>query len=130
MTAEIRPIPPQNIPFVWDQISDGIEKVRAKAGIDDPDCIYKRLCDSEAFLFITPECFFILLPIHRDAPSVLVWVAYGTGGGLITKYLPVVEALARDIGAQQIEIESPRPGYRRVFKDWAREGNHYTRRLI
>ncbi|MBB20254.1 MAG: hypothetical protein CMP20_12445 [Rickettsiales bacterium] len=125
----IRPILSHNIPIVWGDIAEGIEAVRAKAGIDDPEQIFRRLCRSEAFLFFVPEGFFILLPVYRQVPSVLVWVAYGKGTGLIGKYLPKIESLARDIGAQQVEIDSPRPGYRRLFKDWTRNGSHYIRRL-
>lgn len=125
----IRPILSHNIPIVWGDIADGIEAVRAKAGIDDPEQIFRRLCRSEAFLFFVPEGFFILLPVCRQVPSVLVWVAYGKGTGLIGKYLPKIESLARDIGAEQLEFTSDRPGYRRVFRDWQRTGQRYIRRL-
>lgn len=125
----IRPILPHNIPIVWGDIAEGIEAARAKAGIDDPEQIFLRLCRSEAFLFFVPEGFFILLPVYRQVPSVLVWVAYGKGTGLIGKYLPKIESLARDIGAEQLEFTSDRPGYRRVFRDWQRTGQRYIRRL-
>ncbi|MCZ4284538.1 hypothetical protein O4H29_06785 [Marinobacter salarius] len=125
----IRPILSHNIPIVWGDIADGIEAVRAKAGIDDPEQIFRRLCRSEAFLFFVPEGFFILLPVYRQVPSVLVWVAYSKGTGLIGKYLPKIESLARDIGAEQLEFTSDRPGYRRAFRDWQRTGQRYIRRL-
>lgn len=125
----IRPILPHNIRIAWGDIAEGIESVRAKAGIDDPEQIFRRLCRSEAFLFFVPEGFFILLPVYRQVPSVLVWVAYGKGTGLIGKHLPKIESLARDIGAEQLEFTSDRPGYRRVFRDWQRTGQRYIRRL-
>ena len=128
---EIKPVPASDIPATWPVLQKGLKSIRDKSDPDlNTDLIYQRLTDSEAFLFLTPEGFFILLPIHGRIPSVLVWQAYAEGQGMIVKYLPAIESLARKIGAHQIEFKSTRPGYRRVFRDWQRDGKRYTRRLI
>jgi len=128
---EIKPVPASEILATWPVLQKGFKSIRDKADPDlNTDLIYQRLTDSEAFLFLTPEGFFILLPIHGRIPSVLVWQAYAEGQGMIVKYLPAIESLARNIGAHQIEFKSTRPGYRRVFHDWQRTGQRYTRRLI
>ena len=133
MTAskDIQPVPANTLPAIWPTLQEGLESIRDKADPDlNFDLIHQRLADSEAFLFLTPEGFFILLPLHGRIPSVLVWQAYAEGQGAIRKYLPAIEQLARNIGAHQIEFKSTRPGYRRVFHDWQRTGQRYTRRLI
>jgi len=122
-------VSPVLIPEVWPDILPGLQTMQKKAGGDSPDTIQKRLVEHEAFLFTVPEGFFVLLPVARAQPSVLVWAAYGVGGGLIQKYEPVISALARKVGAFTLEFESPRPGYRRALKHWKRTGNRYTRRL-
>ena len=128
---EIKPVPASEIPATWPALQKGLKSIRDKADPDlSFDLINQRLTDSEAFLFLTPEGFFILLPLHGRTPSVLVWQAYAEGQGMIHKYLPAIEKLAREIGALQIEFKSTRPGYRRVFRDWQRTGQRYTRRLI
>ena len=128
---EVKPVPASEIPATWPALQKGLKSIRDKADPDlSFDLINQRLTDSEAFLFLTPEGFFILLPIHGRTPSVLVWQAYAEGQGMIVKYLPAIESLARNIGAHQIEFKSTRPGYRRVFHDWQRTGQRYTRRLI
>ena len=124
-----RLVQPEDLQAAWPSILPGLKRVKAKAGADDFGLIHRRLVSREAFLFTVPEGFFILMPLHRKEPAVLVWVAYGEGGGLLHRYLPVIEDMAREIGAEHIEFESPRPGYRRVFHDWQRTGNRYTRRL-
>jgi len=128
---EVKPVPASEIPATWPVLQKGLKSIRDKSDPDlNTDLIYQRLTDSEAFLFLTPEGFFILLPLHGRIPSVLVWQAYAEGQGAIRKYLPAIEQMAREIGALQIEFKSTRPGYRRVFRDWQRDGQRYTRRLI
>ena len=122
-------IPPEDIDSAWPGLSVGFQAVKAKAGLDDLNLIRQRLIARQAFLFVAPNGFFILLPIHTTCPAVLVWVAYGLGGGQIKKYVPIIEALALEIGAEQIEIESPRRGYQRIFHDWQKLGDRYIRRL-
>jgi len=129
LKSKVTMIPSEAVPDVWPNILPGLEVVKKKAGTDDFELIYQRLTDNEAFLFLVPEGFFILLPIYRQHPVVLLWIGYGVGGGLLARYMPLVEAMARDIGAETVEIESTRPGYRRVLKHWQRTGNRYTRRL-
>jgi hypothetical protein len=131
VSESIQSVPAKAIPAIWPTLQKGLESIRDKADPDlNFDLIHQRLTDSEAFLFLAPEGFFILLPLHGRIPSVLVWQAYAEGQGMIVKYLPAIEKLAREIGALQIEFKSTRPGYRRVFRDWQRTGQRYTRRLI
>ena len=128
---EVKPVPASDIPATWPVLQKGLKSIRDKADPDlNADLIRQRLTDSEAFLFLTPEGFFILLPLYERIPSVLVWQAYAEGQGMLRKYLPDIESLARNIGAHQIEFKSTRPGYRRVFRDWQRTGQRYIRRLI
>jgi len=122
-------VPSEAVPEAWQGILPGLKAVQSKAGTDDFRVIYRRLTAGEAFLFLAPEGFFVLLPVYRDAPSVLIWIAYGVGVGLLRKYMPLLEEMARDIGAEAVEIESTRPGYRRALKHWKRTGNRYIRRL-
>lgn len=126
----VQPVPVTDIPVVWGSLQKGLEVVRDKAASDlHFDLVYDRLCASQAFLFLIPEGFFILLPRHDGTPTVLIWIAYAEGQGMIRLYLPIIESLARDIGAKQLEFTSDRPGYRRVFRDWQRTGQRYIRRL-
>ena len=130
-SKDVKPVPASEIPATWPVLQKGLKSIRDKSDPDlNTDLIYQRLTDSEAFLFLTPEGFFILLPLHERIPSVLVWQAYAEGQGMLRKYLPDIESLARNIGAHQIEFKSTRPGYRRVFRDWQRDGQRYIRRLI
>lgn len=129
-SPSVTPIPAASIAGVWESLLPGLEIVRQKAAPDlSPDLVRARLERREAFLFLIPVGFFILLPIHDQTPRVLIWAAYAEGGNAIPKYLPAIEALARDIGAHHLEFESDRPGYRRVFRDWQRKGQRYIRRL-
>ena len=67
-------MPASDIPATWPVLQKGLKSIRDKADPDlSFDLINQRLTDSEAFLFLTPEGFFILLPIHGRIPSVLVW---------------------------------------------------------
>lgn len=130
-TATPQPVPAAEVARVWPSLQFGLEVVRNKAAPDlDFALVHDRLQASQAFLFLIPEGFFILLPQHQSAPSVLIWVAYAEGQGMILKYLPHIERLAQQIGAHTLEFESARPGYRRVFRDWQRTGQRYIRRLI
>lgn len=127
----VQPVPVTDIPVVWPSLQKGLEVVRDKAAPDLRfDLVHDRLSASQAFLFLTPEGFFILLPRHDRIPIVLIWIAYAEGQGMIRLYLPIIESLARDIGAEQLEFTSDRPGYRRVFRDWQRDGQKYIRRLV
>lgn len=127
---DVQPVPAADIPAVWPSLQKGLTIVRDKAAADlHFDLVFSRLTASEAFLFLTPEGFFILLPRHDRIPIVLIWIAYAEGQGMIRLYLPIIESLARDIGAEQLEFTSERPGYRRVFRDWQRDGQKYIRRL-
>mgnify|MGYP006428804023 CR=1 FL=1 len=126
----IYPVPSSNIPNVWRQIKQGLDVVKSRACSDWTfELVKSRLMASEAFLFLAPEGFFILMPRYTSEPSVLIWIAYSVGRSAIPHYLPTVERLAREIGAKNLEIESDRPGYQRVFRDWQRTGNKYIRRL-
>ena len=128
--ASARPVPAAEIKAVWPSLQRGLQVVKRKA---DPylnlDSIRERLAASEAFLFLIPRGFFILRPIHRSTPVVLIWVAYARGGKAIEKHLSTINRLALDIGATHLEFRSSRPGYRRVFSDWQRDGQRYTWRL-
>lgn len=126
----VQPVPAKDIPGVWPSLQKGLAIVRDKAAPDlHFDLVLNRLTASEAFLFLVPEGFFILVPRHDRIPIVLIWIAYAEGQGMIQRYLPIIESLARDIGAEQLEFKSDRPGYRRVFRDWQRTGQRYIRRL-
>lgn len=124
------PVPALAVPRVWASLQAGFKVVQRKAANDlDPTTIREHLTAQRAFLFLIPEGFFILQPQQRDLPCVLIWVAYARGQGMIARYLPDIEKLARQIGAQCLVFESDRPGYRRVFHDWQRIGRQYLRRL-
>ena len=75
-TTEVQPVPAREIPATWPTLQEGLNAIRDKA---EPtlsfELIHERLIQSEAFLFLAPEGFFILLPIHGRIPSVLVWQA-------------------------------------------------------
>jgi len=114
----------------WLEVQRGLAVVARKAPADwTPDSIRESCRKGDAFLFRVPEGFFILRPLANPV-RVHVQVAYGNGGGLIQRYEPHIENLARSIGATEITFDSIRPGYRRAMRHWTRNGNHYTRRIV
>lgn len=123
------PVTPDQIDGLWPEIEAGLAIVARKAPAEWTSEEVRDACRSlRAFLFHSPDGFFILQPLAPD--TVHVWIAYGTGRNLIPQYLPKIEDLARAIGARRLTFTSVRPGYRRVMRGWIREGNHYTRILM
>lgn len=112
----------------WAVIKPGLKRVRLKAGGDwTPHKLRKACRRTQAFLFVAPEGFVILRP--DPGPVLHLWVAYGTGGGLIHKYQSFIDQLARDIGAERITIQSQRAAYRRLPGWTATGADTYERRV-
>jgi hypothetical protein len=61
----------------------------------------------------------LALRVDRNLELFLdVWVAIGTGAhGMVEKYLPEVESIARDLGARRIVMQSPRLGWMRKLPE-------------
>lgn len=111
----------------WAVIKPGLKHVRMKAGGDwTPHKIRKACRQKQAFLFIAPEGFVV---VRADPKALHIWVAYGKGGGLISKYQPFIDQLARDISATRITIQSQRTAYRRL-PGWTATGRDTYERSL
>lgn len=119
-----------NIDDHWLDIAPGLLCVQRKADVPWTLSEIRDACRNEqAFLFVAHEGFVIVRPESAAGiPRLFVWAAYGLGGGLIAKYQPFIEHLARDMGARSIRFHSTRRGYERL-QGWKREGNYYERIL-
>lgn len=112
----------------WPEVERGLAVVAEKAQDEIAPTIIREDCQKQRLHFFkVPEGFFILATRIGPPVTVHIKIAYGTGGGLIAKYLPHIEKLARMAGASRITFESKRPGYRRALCDWHRDGIHYWR---
>ncbi|WP_163557594.1 hypothetical protein [Halomonas sp. NO4] len=119
---------PARIEDHWQAIRPCLDKVQTKAPARwSPDDVYAACVEGRAFLFVCPEGFCILRPLAGSVTTVQVWIVYGEGDSLITRYEPEIERLAREIGARRLVFTSTRPGYRRVMRRWSRDGNDYER---
>lgn len=114
----------------WPEVERGLAVVAEKAQDDIAPTIIREDCRKQRLHFFkVPEGFFILATRIGPPVSVHIKVGYGLGTGLLTKYMPHIEKLARMAGATRITFESKRLGYRRVLRDWCRDGIHYWRDL-
>ena len=69
------------------------------------------LRNSDGILILAHRVDFVTLETYLE-----VWVALGTGPhGMIERYLPEVERVARDLGAARIVMQSPRLGWLRAL---------------
>lgn len=103
---------------VWDALQelapptvDGhnarIEYVAAEIAADRAMCL--RSDDGILLLVLQPN-------YPRLDLDLVVWVAASTGPpGMIDRYLPVVELIAREVGAARVVMQSPRLGWLRVL---------------
>jgi hypothetical protein len=114
----------------WPEVERGLAVVAKKAPANwTPEAIRERCRIGRSHFFKVPEGFFILDTLAGPPVTIHIKIAYGTGGGLIAKYLPHIEKLARMAGAEQITFQSTRTGYRRAMRGWHLDGIHYMRAL-
>ena len=80
--------------------------------VDDVD---KALLCGRAFLFTANDGFFVLEPSGDGVVGVIF--AFSFGGHACRKYQPVIEQLARDIGARQLYFLTALRGFAIIAKE-------------
>ena len=114
-------IDPVDLHDYWPLILEGLKKVQKHSDGWIPEDVYACLRAGTSTLHIgyegeDYEGFVILTPMQEfDGKKLNIWIAYGTGG-VVKKYLPEIEMMARRIGAKAITLASPRKGWARMFK--------------
>ncbi|MCA9340019.1 MAG: hypothetical protein KDA17_03865 [Candidatus Saccharibacteria bacterium] len=120
----------RNIDQVSDLVRQRIEDVgeRSKRPKLYED-IRKACLDERAFLFMDGESFFVLRPMPKKV--VQVWVAYCREGKAIERYQEFLKQLCKNIGANQMELETAlgdpferhisRFGWSKAYTVWRQE---------
>lgn len=105
--AEVWPLLQELAPPAVDGHNVPIEYVAAEIAADRAMCL--RSADGVLLLVLQPNYLRLDLEL-------IVWVAASTGPpGMIDRYLPVVERIAREVGAARMVMQSPRLGWLRVL---------------
>ena len=92
-----------------------IERTAKRNQHDFAENVDKALLSGRAFLFIASECFFVLEPMGNDVVEVVFGFSFG--GNSCQKYQPVIEQLARDIGAKTLYFETTLRGFAILVKE-------------
>ena len=110
-----------NIREVWDVVVVGLREVVKIIKADwIPEDIYHEVLSGKSFIFMHSsdnESFVVLSKRknpYLDSSVLIVDVAYNKTGDAIDQYQPLLEELAKEVGAGYIEFSSPRSGFKRV----------------
>lgn len=107
--AEVWPVLQELAPPAVDGHNVQIEYVAAEIAADRAMCL--RSADGVLLLVLQANLQKLDLELN-------VWVAASTGPpGMIDRYLPVVEQIARDVGAARVVMQSPRLGWLRALPE-------------
>ncbi|PJC87844.1 hypothetical protein CSW98_01595 [Vibrio sp. HA2012] len=82
---------------------------------DFADNVDKALLSGRAFLFIAEDGFFVLEPMGKGVVEVVF--AFSFGGHACRVYQPVIDQLARDIGADHLYFETTLRGFAVLAKE-------------
>jgi hypothetical protein len=116
----------------WSKHRDRLKEPIYRIGklANDPDLfnsIDKACSHERAFLFLSPDGFFVLRPRYRsESPFVELSVAHCQGGNGIIRYQPHIITLARKGKAKFIEFLTARKGLDRIAPrhGWTKHGYH------
>ncbi len=108
---------PADIRREWPRIRQEVAAILA--GDDEPpEELYAECRFGRAQLYTCPEGFVVLKKYRREdngRPELLLWMAQGAGGGLLRRYLPQLEQIARDTGAATLAFRTRRRGFERLL---------------
>lgn len=99
---------------VWPRIASVVYEMMEAPEIE-------RMLDAcrrgSALVLVSEDGVVVLaLSMHEDELELLIWVAVGRGNRLIERYLPLVEHVARDVGAHRITFQPRRRGWQRRLR--------------
>ncbi len=115
---------------VWASIAPGLESIGAGPGFVDTvrrDCI-----SGISHLFVVDTGFFVVRPVFDDDHNrlellVVAAVTHTPKRGNVARYQPLIEALARKIGAKAVVTRSNRAGMARLLGPrWAESHTEYV----
>lgn len=119
----LRPIPPKDLIYEWERVRAGLVEVK-KATTDDwlPEDVYMSIKQGGAALYVGEDDHgdYLGFVVLRLTPTfhgsrLDVWAAHSaTNTPLLARFLPEIEAVARQAGAQSIGFTSARHEWARV----------------
>jgi hypothetical protein len=116
--ALLQPIAAEQIREFWPWVRDGLEQLRARFHEHwIPEDVYASLRGGHSFLFIIgDELGFIIFQRHMDAdgPVLFVWIIHGDLVAVHLKVCDEIEAMAREMKARRIRMQSPRKGWAKI----------------
>lgn len=105
--ADVWPVLQKLAPPAVDGHNASFEYVAAEIAAGRAQVV--RNADGILLLALRPD-------FHRKDLFLDVWVAISTGAhGMIERYLPEVQRIARDLGAARVVMQSPRLGWLRAL---------------
>lgn len=121
---------PANIRDHWDRIRPGVQCVISLSKADyRPEDVYAACVQGLAALYVDDPGFVILAPqvnVFTGRRELLVWIAWAEGNGLIERYQPEIDDIARREGFEALVCWSNRRGFGRV-PDWREVATVYER---
>ena len=115
----------------WEMVNKGLEVIMRKSPFrEDINEIRAGLISGRLRLLIDPPYvgFFIVELVMKPEPHLFLWFGWnGNKEPLTAKYLPEIEAMARQVGAKYLELKSKRRGYERA--GWEVDSITYRRGL-
>ncbi len=98
-----------------DKLLPIIQRAANRNRHDFADNVDKALLSGRAFLFIAEDGFFVLEPMGKGVVEVVF--AFSFGGHACRVYQPVIDQLARDIGADHLYFETTLRGFAVLAKE-------------
>jgi len=102
----------------WEMVKEGLTAIAKKSPFDcEIGKIRYDIRRGRLRLLIDPprRGFLIVELKMQPAKHLLIWMAWGPNGENLTeRYLPEIEAMAKQVGAKYMEIRSKRKGYERT----------------
>ena len=127
-------VDPGKLHDIWPRIRDGLLKViEATSPEWIPEDVYDALRNRRATLLVAEDTEWFIVaqqqPRHTGS-CLMIWVLYAPGdykkfAGLV---YPELEQLAREIGANRLEMHSPRKGWERDPR-WIMRETIFTREV-
>ena len=114
---------------IWEDIRPKLETLADDQGCEwRPEDVYAFCATNKAWLYLAEEDGFVVMQKlecpFRGTTTLFVWIAYGVG--LHADYLPELERIARQEGANLIEFKSKRP-FERLGGAWEKSYTIYQR---
>jgi hypothetical protein len=130
-----QPVPPEQLPGVWEFVRHGLEVVIRRTGETwNPEDVRRSLVRGDTALFLRPDGFVVLerrTEFWSCAPYLNVWIAYfrpGKAKPLRAEFIAWLDSMRALTKTEWLEFRSPREGWAGLEPDFVKVATIWRRK--